>query len=541
VQSSVASFTQALSAMVDASSLSTADASQLTALLQNSDSSESDNDLDDTGSMLGAPSAAAYESHSAGLVDTLEGLLDKAESQLSDLRKEEATSKHSYEMMKQSLDDRIANCNKELDDAKSDKSESAESKATNEKALEKTEASLASDTQMLSELHHNCMTRATEFEEETSSRADELKALAEAKKIISESTGGAESLSYGGAASFVQVSQAKARYPAVLTAVHAVKKLARKRNSAVLSQLASKMEHALRGSRLSSQGVFDKVKSMIEAMVEKLEGEADAEAEQKAFCDKEMSETSAKQEDKTADVEKMTAKIDKMTSQNTQLKKEIATVQKELYQLAKTTGEMDKVRKEEHDLFVQTQADLEQGVKGVQTALKVLRDYYSLPEKDHQAGDGAGSSIIGILEVCESDFSKGLSVAVADEDTAQSTYEDQTKENQITKASKEQDATYKTKESKSLEKSVTEYTSDRSTTQDELDAVNEYMDKLKDQCVAKAEPYEERKQRREQEMAGLREAMDVLSAETAEAEGASLIQAGSTRHFLSGVRRHSVA
>jgi len=246
------------------------------------------------------------------------------------------------------------------------------------------------------------MTRASDFEEETGSRGEELKALVEAKKVITEATGGAEDLTYGSAASFMQVSQTRAGMPAAASAIHAVRRLAKSRKSEVLAQLASRMEHTLRGKRSVSQAdVFGKVKSMITEMIASLESEASAEAEKKAYCDKEMSETSAKIEDKTADIEKMTAKIDKMTSQNMKLVKEVAIVAKELLENAKMQAGMDDIRKQEKDIYVKSKADLEDGVKGIQMALKALRDYYSKTDKDHSSADGAGSSIIGLLSLRE--------------------------------------------------------------------------------------------------------------------------------------------
>merc|ERR1719473_2181275 len=85
--------------------------------------------------------------------------------------------------------------------------------------------------------------------------------------------------------------------------------------------------------------------------------------------------------------------------------------------------------------------------------------------------------------------------------------------NEIEKTSKEQDVKYKTQESTALDKAVTEATADRSGVQAELDAVLEYMEKLKEMCIEKAEPYSERKARRESEIAGLKQAMEILEGE----------------------------
>merc|ERR550537_740553 len=98
-----------------------------------------------------------------------------------------------------------------------------------------------------------------------------------------------------------------------------------------------------------------------------------------------------------------------------------------------------------------------------------------------------------------------------------------TKENEIAKTTKEQDVKYKTKESKALGKAAAEASSDREGVQTELDSVLEYYDKIKEECIAKPEPYEERKKRREEEIAGLKEALAILEGE------AVLLQEGSKR------------
>merc|ERR1719156_254209 len=181
--------------------------------------------------------------------------------------------------------------------------------------------------------------------------------------------------------------------------------------------------------------------------------------------------------------------------------------------MLKMLAEMDKIRKEESEAYVTNKAEMEEGLEGIKLALKVLNEYYAKEDKAHGAAEGAGSGIIGMLEVIESDFSKGLAQMISEEETAAAEYDRITKENEIAKASKEQDVKYKTKEAKDLDKAVAELTSDREGLQTELDAVLKYWDSLTDQCVAKPEPYEERKKRREAEIAGLKEALAILEGE----------------------------
>merc|ERR1719473_35057 len=228
-----------------------------------------------------------------------------------------------------------------------------------------------------------------------------------------------------------------------------------------------------------------------------------------------MGETRAKKADKEAEIEKLTTKIDVAKARSAKLKEEVATLQKELAELAKMQAEMDALRQKEKELFDASKPEMEAGIEGVKMALKILRDYYSKEDKAHAAAEGAGGSIIGILEVVEADFTKGLTEMIAAEEAAQAAYEEQTHENEIERTTKEQDVKYKTKEAADLDKAVSELKGDLQAVQTELDAVLEYLEKLKDMCIAKPETYEERKRRREAEIAGLKEALKILEGETA--------------------------
>jgi len=296
-------------------------------------------------------------------------------------------------------------------------------------------------------------------------------------------------------------------------AVRFVRDLARKQHDPALAQLASRMASAIRFGAGNADDPFAKVKGLIAEMLERLEATASADASHKAYCDKEMSETDSKKDEKSAEVKKLSTKIDQMSARSAQLKEEVATLQKELADLAASQAEITKLRQSEHSAYVSNKADMEQGLEGVKMALKILREYYAADDKAHQAADGAGGGIVGLLEVVESDFSKGLAEMIITEEGAAADYDRQTKENEITKATKSQDVKYKTQEFTKLDKAVAETTSDREGVNAELDAVLEYSEKLKDMCVAKAEPYEERKTRREAEIAGLKEALQILEGE----------------------------
>merc|ERR1719421_2128182 len=107
---------------------------------------------------MGAPDPAVYKGHSGSIIETLESLLEKAESELSDARKAETQAQHEYELLKQSLEDEIKFGTADMDKAKKGLAEATEAKAVAEGALAVTEKALAEDTKELAGLHHECLT-----------------------------------------------------------------------------------------------------------------------------------------------------------------------------------------------------------------------------------------------------------------------------------------------------------------------------------------------------------------------------------------------
>merc|ERR1719326_829333 len=243
-----------------------------------------------------------------------------------------------------------------------------------------------------------------------------------------------------------------------------------------------------------------------------------------------MSEATAKKDELTAESDKLSTKIAQDKAASAKLKEEVATLQGELASMAKARAEADQLRNAEKAAFEKNSAEMKQGIEGVKMALKVLKEYYSKEDKSHEAAEGAASGIIGLLEVCESDFTKGLTEMTTQEESAAADYKAYVKEDDIQKVTKEQDVKYKTQEAAGLDKRVSELSGDLETVTDELNAVLETLEKLHKMCDEVAETYATRKQRRDDEIAGLKQALEIL-------DNVALIQK-TTKHTLRGTRRH---
>lgn len=524
---------KALGAVIDAAAFSSSDKQKLTALLQ-ARASSSDADDDDE---PGAPAVAAYKTHSASITEVLEDLKDKAEAELADLRKAEANAAHNYAMLKQSLEDSIAYETKEMSEEKADKAEAAGDKAQAESDLAVCVKALAEDKKSLADTEADAETTTADHEASVNGTAAELSAIKEAKTVLLEKTGGAEAQEY----SFLQVRSGMSTRVDLANAevVSLIKKLAKTHHSKALAQLASRVSAVIRYGSSSGDDPFAKVKGLITEMIERLQAEAGAEATEKAYCDENMAATATKKGELNADIEKLTVKIDQDASASAKLKEEVTELESELATLAKEQAEMDTLRSERNAAYLKAKADYTSGLEGVRQAMSILGEYYGAsllqqPAKPvyHTKATEAGTSIIEVLEVVESDFAKSLTIAETTEASEVEEYEKTTQENKVTKATKEQDVKYKTQEFTALDKTIAELTADRSTVSEELSAVLEFEEKLKERCIAKPETYESRKARRDAEIKGLKEALSILENETAFVQKHKRSSAAH-QHFLS--------
>jgi len=532
----------ALDVILEGASFSLADHKKLMSFMQSEQGAEN-SDME-----LGAPDPAAYKAksgESGGVVDILQDMKDKADSELSDLRKVEVTAKHNYNMLKDSLSAQLKADNKDLAAEKAGKAEAQEGKADAQGEVEIAVKDLANNQKQLGTCQEACMLVAADHEEAVTSRKEELGVIAKAKEIL-------EKAAQDGPSSFVQVAMTAGVRMQMQThadlakseVVTMVKHLAQRHHSTALAQLASRISMAL---RFGGRGdVFGKIKGMIKDMIAKLQKDSQHEAEEKVYCDKQMSKTEQKKGELEDDTEKLTSHLDSAAAKSAELKEDIKELEGELAALTKEQAEMDNIRQEENSAFQEASGDLEAGLGGVRKALKLLKDYYGngaaaaaasaslVQDSSSSTSDGsdavsfmqqppaprsthvkahAGDAIIVILEDVESDFATNLAKMESEESDAKSAYDKTTTENQVSKTSKQQDVKFKTQEAKSLDTDMSELSQDRDTSASELAAVNEYYTKVKARCVATPEPYEERKKRRDAEIAGLKEALTILKNE----------------------------
>jgi len=503
---------------------------------------------------IAQPKAPVYESKSGGILKVLEDMENEAQKSQDKERKKEGTSKYNFDALFQRLQDRLKTQNKELNVANKAKASAAEDGSTAKGKLDAVVRDLGEDKKMLKKLQQGCLERASEFEIEVKTRGDELTAIASAKKTVqaialvqvqpkqnvnAEEDGDPDASAMSFAQTDMEVNseahqRAWAMQQAGTSVITQLKQLATDEHSVALAQLSSRISRVM--THMKTKGLeqgadpFEKVRRMIQNMITKLEDVQKEAARQKAFCDKEMKETEESMKLRKGTVGDLSTNLDKGTADTDKMKGQVTTLLAELGAIEKSQGEMDEMRRSETAAYKKVNAEQKGALAAVQTALKVLRDFYSAGD-DNAAliqdmgasmksenvaatqGAGGGTAIIGLLEICESDFSKAIAEGDSEEDAAQGAYSKFTHENKKDKAVKDKTVQLLGGSIAKLGKKMSEYTGDRTQTQQELDALIEYMAKLTKQCVAQPENYAVRAARRKREITGLEDALQTLNQE----------------------------
>jgi len=482
-----------LQAIVQASWVNTAQKSVVQSLLQTQDGDE---DLD----LQPQASVAAFTSQGGGILDTLKDMQEKAESSLSSARKTEMEQQHAYAMLKQSLETELATMKKRMSEASTEKSETEEAKNAAAEKKAATEKTVAADTKYLEELKQSCAAKASEWEERQKTAAEEMATIEKAKAILTE-----------GVKAFLQVgvkTHTKHEDARRQQAVDVLRKLARSSHVYALSQLAA----------AATSDTFGKVKGLIEAMIDRLTKEAAQEADAKAFCDTENSKSKAKQADLMAKLDKHAVRIEKATAGIDELKVKTKQLQEEIAKMDATQAEATALRNEEHEAYLKASSDYKESATAVANAMQVLQDYYAsgsfvqtsqAPEFGGAKTDVAGT-IVEMLEVAESDFSRLLAESEAEETAAKAAFDKLVQDNAVARAASTTEVKGNEDEVKQLQTALLNYKDDHATTGKELDSVLKYLDELKPQCETKVMSYAERKAKREQEIEGLKEALNIL-------------------------------
>jgi len=489
---------KALGMVVEASFVTHAQRSKVQAFIEARANAEDD---------LSFTSAVRGNGGSDAILETLEEMQDKAEGTLSNTRKEDMENGHAFAMVKGNLENELKSRRQELAEATHAKQVSAEALAQADKDLASTKAAFQDDTHYVQDLHKKCMFDAQEWEVMYRDTVAELTALDKAKAILSKKFG---ALIQARSHQRLKLRASNAD-DAKTRALRAIQQLGNRFHSTALVSLAYR----------AAADPFAKVRGMVEDMIAKLMQEAAEEADKKALCDKDISESKVTKADKETKIEKLDARIETAEAAIAELTEGISTLSKQIAETNASVKQATAIREEDKSAFMVAEKDLSESEEACATALEVLREYYEggslvqvgsrIAAKISSEGND-GSGILGVLELAESDFAQNLAEIRSAEKVKVDEYNTLMQDSKMNLAVKETELKGKESEVKSVKVGLRDNGADKEGLSTELDAVLEFLDMRTRQCEIKVPSYAERKAARESEIEGLKEALTILGA-----------------------------
>lgn len=467
------------------------------------------------------PEYGAYESQSSPVVDTLQKVETKTKENKEAAMKVEEKAVADFTKLEAQLQAQINTATTRMDTLKTQIAESEQRSSELTADLLAAKELLTATQKHVALLEQDFRSKTRAFKERALKRSDELTAVKEAIQVLTSETAkrfmSQQSIGTKDTPSptFMQIGSESRR-----KALHLVQTV----HNSGLMLLAVQTQSQLQ----VKDDPFDKVKSMIKQMLDKLVGEANKDADQHAFCESEMMKSTESHAAKTADVQKLTDQLTFMTAEIDSLTDELAQATKDLADMTLAFAAAAKVRETEKLRATQAIKDYNDAQALLKQAIKLLSRFYSKEaiaadtadmegskeEHGEQNREGLGHGIVAILEIALQDFTELEEDTRLEEAKSEQMFKDLSLESRIRTVQFQKDIEYKAREKVKIEGNQARAQADLKSYQKELSAVGAYLNQLEAQCIAKADPYEVRKARREKELQGLEDALQFLNGDS---------------------------
>jgi hypothetical protein len=479
---------------------------------------------------------ASFEYQSNDIIATLESLKDQFLENKKELDQEEFETNAAFERKRLGLQTEVKFAAKEKDEKATIMEGKNEEKANTEDDKSQEIKEKDADQSFLDELTSECEQKAADWDQRSKARAGELKALSEALDILqkgaSEQYGANKKLNLAQkATSFLQLRGTSAEALKVAATMRAEGLLAREGKalkSPILSVMSMKVKLAA--------DHFVKVRGLIKDLIQKLEEDAEAEATQKGFCDKEMGDAVRSRDQANGALEVAVGNINKLTSEKDSLEKEVNDLRQAIADNLKSLNEATELRNSEKDENAVTVETATEGKEAVEMAIGVLNEFYNnaflqtkytppnagrdgetvadkAPETfsgTYHGNQDASKGIVGLLDVILSDFERTISTTNDEESSAQSSFETYEQDIKDDNDEKDSDITRKKNRIADIRDELVDEQEDKDEAITKKDEAKKELQKLKPLCVEGEETYAQRVAKREKEIEALKEAMTLL-------------------------------
>merc|ERR1719161_3435678 len=471
---------------------------------------------------------------------------------------EENAKKELYDTTSAELRALIIDTQTAIENSKDQLSNTESFLAKTKAQLTETKANLNDDNLYLKDLTAQCELKAKEWDQRSVMRGNELKALEQAIDIVGGSVADTQGtrgytdntalLQQGGKPAedtysdvvFTQLKEVKKtrdqdrskqeRIDAVTKIKHAAAKL----NSIDMNLLAMKI----------AADPFAKVKELIQQLITRLLTESENEATQKGWCDTEIGKANSDRYFRMTDTKKLSAKALVLEAEKKSQEQTITKLTTEISELQADHVKVTQIREKEKAENKNVLEDSREGLTALQKALATLKKFYGKASRANQGGyvslaqtkakqtpaeaamaaagtsgkgvgnyegnQAAGTGIIGILQIIQSDFKRSISMAEQAEKDSYTEYAQYDKESKRSMSAKTEGLDNAKDDLKIASGDLVATLNKLQDNQKLLDMSLQALETLRPACIDTGMSWDEKTKRRDAEIQALKDALGVF-------------------------------
>jgi len=261
------------------------------------------------------------------------------------------------------------------------------------------------------------------------------------------------------------------------------------------------------------------VKELLHKLVARLEAEQSEETSHHDWCNDEKAQSVKSQAEREGRIHGLKERVESGTTSVAQLKTEILFLQDELARVARETEEAIALREQEHKQFLTAKQDHDEVITALEGAINALAGQYGFlqggqaqsPFGAYESGAAGAASVLEMLQDLLNRYAESRADLVQNEEEAQAAHEKLLKDNEQFRVDTTNTKNSKTSERRETLGQLTTNKAELKQSMLELQQVNQYIGDLRPSCDDIRSTFEERKKRREAEIAALKEALAVIS------------------------------
>jgi len=498
----------------------------------------------------GTGSASGDESPAAGQVlGILKQMKDDMEKSHAEAIENEKAAATGYADLKAAKGEEIQIAAESIETKEKRVGELTVSISQNTDALEDSKNENTDATNFLAELKKQCKEKTGAWEARLKLRNDEITAIGEAIKILTEDEAVA---TFKKTTGLMAIGKQGPKKFGFLQRNHKASKL--KRVQSIISTASQFYKNPQLDLLLYTINAklktgdkspdFSNVVKMIENMLTVLQKEQAEDEKKKHWCTGELVKADGEERMKQEEMDSLSSTIEELADEIASLDDEVKTLQQEVADLDKAVFMATEQRKKEHEEYAETASMTQAAIGLVEKAKNRLAKFYK-PSEYKKEGEGAffvqinkvvhhshasapvvnpvedlpdmpeykpthSGGIMGMMDMVIGDLKADMAEAAHDEKTSQQEYVRLMSESQTSRAQDVKSITDK-KESRSvLEEKMVESKAAKQMAFDELNNIHEYVSELHNSCDFIVENFDLRKQARANEMESLNNAKAVM-------------------------------